>query len=123
MQQVNFRLDEDEKWALDLIAKYKGQSIAEYSRSIIAREIRQTRIEVAFQLVKEGKVGFKRAWKLSGLSYHEFITEWVQRNAQEAIAPEIEEKTLENALNLNLDLFRKIKKKNQSNIDIKESSQ
>jgi uncharacterized protein (DUF1778 family) len=107
MEQVNFRLDENEKWVLDLIAKYKGQSVAEYSRSIIAREIRQTRVDIAFQLVKEGKIGFKRSWNISGLSYHEFITEWAHRNAEELIAEETEEHGYKLALKLDPKLLLK----------------
>lgn len=105
MQQINFRIEEDEKMVLDLLAKHHGQSVAEYTRKTIEKEIAVVRIDLAFQLLHEGKIGFKRCWKISGLMYHEFINEWTKRNGAEVIPEEIEEKGVKLAISLDPKLF------------------
>ncbi len=107
MNQVNFRLKEDEKNLLKIIAGLQGIPISQLAKQIVLKEIEPKRIDIAFRLLKEGKCGRKRAWKLSGLSYHEFMNEWSLRNAEELIPDEIYEKSLEVALSLDLESFKK----------------
>ena len=107
MNQVNFRLKEDEKNLLKIIAGLQGIPISQLAKQIVLKEIEPKRVDIAFRMLKEGRSGRKRAWQLSGLSYHEFMNEWSLKNAEEFIPDEVYEKSLEGALSLDLELFRK----------------
>ena len=58
-------------------------------------------------MLKEGRCGRKRAWQLSGLSYHEFMIEWSNRDAVEVIPDEVYDRSLADALSLDLEIFKK----------------
>jgi hypothetical protein len=45
----------------------------------------QSKIDLAFQLLKEGKISRKKAWFISGLDYNEFMLEWTKLGAEETI--------------------------------------
>ena len=109
MQQINIRISDDEKLVLDFIAKSQGISVSEIAKRAILNEISPKRVELAFKLLKDGKLGFKKGWILSGLTYHEFLNEWSKREITEEISEESIEKGNELALILNIE---EIKKKN-----------
>ncbi len=85
MAQVNFRIDHSLKLIIDEIAKEKGTSVAQIAKSALLNEIEPIRIDIAFRLVKEGKIGRKKAWQISGLDYPGFLKEWSKRKAHENI--------------------------------------
>jgi hypothetical protein len=95
MEQINFRIKADEKKILQFIAEERSISIAELARSAVLKEIGPIRIDLAFQLLTDRKIGRKKAWILSGLSYHEFLIEWTKRGAEEFVPQEILEKESE----------------------------
>lgn len=107
MQQINIRIENEEKMVLQLLAQSEGISIGELAKRVLLKEIANVRINFAFQLLHEGKISFKRCWNLSGLSYHEFLNEWSRRGAEEMISEEAYDKGLQLALNLDLNAFRK----------------
>ena len=107
MEQINFRLLKDEKEILTTIARSRGISVAEFAKKAVLKEITPSRSDLAFRLLKEGKIGFKRAWKISGLTYHEFLIEWSNRGAEEKISQKSEEKGLKYALSFDLEPFFK----------------
>ncbi|MHA1132116.1 MAG: plasmid mobilization protein [Candidatus Helarchaeota archaeon] len=109
MEQINFRVSKDEKQVLKILAELKGVSVAEFVRQIVLKEINPIRIDLAFRLLAEGKISRKRAWLISGLTYHEFMLEWEKRRANELIPNIIREKELENALTIDLKRFLKDK--------------
>jgi len=102
MEQINFRLLKDEKEILSTIARSRGVSVAEFAKNAVLKEITPLRVDLAFKLLEEGKIGFKRAWKISGLTYHEFLIEWSNRGAEEKISQIAEEKGLKAALSFDL---------------------
>jgi uncharacterized protein (DUF1778 family) len=102
MEQINFRLQADEKRVLQAIADMKGISVPELVKQTVLKEIEPIRVSLAFQLLQEGKIGRKRALILSGLSYHEFMVEWSKRGAEEVIPDEAIEKEIEDAKKLDL---------------------
>ena len=110
MEQINFRLLSDEKEILSTLARDRGISVAEFAKRAVLREITDLRVDLAFNLVEEGKIGFKRAWKISGLTYHEFLIEWSNRGAEEKISKVAEDKGLSDALSFDLDPYFKDKK-------------
>jgi len=64
-------------------------------------------VELAFRLLKDGKLGFKKGWILSGLTYHEFLNEWNKREITEEISEESIEKGNKLALYLNIEDIKK----------------
>ncbi len=73
----------------------KGISVPELVKQVVLKEIGPLRVDLSFQLLKAGKIGRKRTWILSGLSYHEFLVEWSKRGAEEVIPEETAVKELE----------------------------
>lgn len=100
MSQINFRVNQEDIEIAKVIAKTSGVSLAEYARTTFLKEIGSKRIEIAFQLLAEGKCGFKRSWTISGLEYREFLSEWAKRGAVEILP----EKMLENNYNRAMEL-------------------
>ena len=95
MEQINFRVQADEKRVLQAIADVKGISVPELVKQTVLKEITPIRVALAFQLLREGKIGRKRAWVMSGLSYHEFMVEWAKVGAVEVLPDEALEKEIE----------------------------
>ena len=102
MEYINFRLSKIEKEILTEIANSRGISAEEFIKNSIFKEMAPFRVNLAFNLLKEGKIGFKRTWKISGLTYHEFLIEWSKCGAEEKISQIEEEKNLKTALSLDL---------------------
>lgn len=107
MTQINFRIDEEIKEIIDLIAQNRGISAAELAKQATLKEISKIRVDLSFQLLKAGKIGRKRTWKLSGLSTLEFLNEWTKRGAEEVISDEARESTIELIKSLDLTKFKR----------------
>jgi uncharacterized protein (DUF1778 family) len=107
MAQVNFRVNDDEKAVLDALAKHRGVSVAELAKQAVLKDILKSRIDLAFELLKTGKAGKKRAWFISGLEYHEFMIEWTKRGAEEVIPDEAIQKGFDLARSIDLSRFLK----------------
>ena len=107
MEQINFRVSEDEKQLLKVLAENRGISVTEFVKQVVLKEIGSIRIDLAFRLLIEGKITRKRAWLLSGLTYHEFMMEWEKRNAEEIIPEAIRAKELETGLTIDIKRFLK----------------
>jgi uncharacterized protein (DUF1778 family) len=95
MEQINFRLKEEEKQVIQAIAEQRGISITEFAKQTVLKEIQPIRIDLAFNLLQQGKIGRKKAWIISGLNFHEFMVEWTKRNAEEFIPDEAFDKEME----------------------------
>ena len=95
MEQINFRLNPDEKKLLQIMAEDQSVTIAEIARQAVLKEIQPKRVNLAFSLLAKGKIGRKKAWILSGLTYHEFLIEWTTRKAEEILPDEITDAELE----------------------------
>jgi uncharacterized protein (DUF1778 family) len=102
MSQVNFRLSEEDMMIIKELADEAGLSVAEYSKRIVKENIAPIRLELAFKLLKEGKIHKKKAWMLSGLNYSEFMIEWTKRDAEDIVPDNAEEKGLQFVLSLEL---------------------
>ncbi len=107
MSQINFRIDHEIKDIIDIISKNLGISAAELAKQATLKEISIIRVNLAFNLLKDGKIGRKRAWTISGLSTLEFMNEWTKRGAEELISNETRESTLDLIKNLNLSSFKR----------------
>ena len=82
MAQINFRVDNSIKLIMDILARNEGKSIAQIAKEYILKNIEPVRVDLAFNLLKEGKIGRKKAWKISGLEYSLFVKEWRDRGAE-----------------------------------------
>ncbi len=107
MTQINFRVNKDEKLVLQALAELKGVSVAEFAKQVVLKDIGAVRVDLAFKLLNERKISRKRAWILSGLTYHEFMLEWAERHAEEIIPDAIMDKVLETALTIDFKQFLK----------------
>ena len=101
MEQINFRVNHEEKEIFKKIADIKGMTITELVKRGALHYIRSERVNLAFELLKEGKIGRKKTWVLSGLSAKEFLDEWQKRDAEVIVPDGIMEKMKENAKYLN----------------------
>jgi len=97
MSQVNFRIDSDEMAIVKKIAEEKGISVAELAKRALEEKLKVDRINLAFQMLSKEKVGFKGAWKISGLDYNEFLSEWVKRGAYESFPVDLITKNIDDA--------------------------
>ena len=109
MTQINIRITEEEKRLISEIAGAKGLSNSEFIKRAVMNEIRPIRMDIIFDLVKKGKIGRKKAWTLSGLSYREFLLEWADRKAEEIIPEALMDENLEEALQFDPKPFLKNK--------------
>lgn len=107
MAQINFRIDAEIKEIIDFISKNLGISAAELAKQATLKEISHIRVNLAFELLKAGKIGRKRAWTLSGLSSMEFLNEWTKRGAEEILNEETRESTQNLIQTLDLSKFRR----------------
>lgn len=89
MSQINFRVSDIEKQIIAAFAEAKGISIAEAAKKALLNEILPIREEIALDLFKNGKIGRKNAWLISGLSYRDFLLECSKRKITENIPDEI----------------------------------
>ncbi len=105
MEQINIRVQEEEKRLLQALAAMKGVSVPEFVKQAVLKEIAPVRVDIAFQLLKEGKIGRKRAWMLSGLPYPEFMVEWSKRGAEEVVPEEAIEREILDAGKLDMTKF------------------
>ncbi|MHA1775966.1 MAG: hypothetical protein DRO88_00970 [Promethearchaeia archaeon] len=94
MYQINFRVKEEEKAILEKIAKIEKISLAELSKRLILKELNELRIKIAFDLMGKGKIGKKIAWKMSGLSYYEFLKKINDLKITEKVSEEVMEKEI-----------------------------
>ncbi|QEE14803.1 hypothetical protein DSAG12_00620 [Promethearchaeum syntrophicum] len=102
MSQINFRINNEDMKVAKMISESTGISLAEIARRAFLKKLRPERVEIAFNLLKEGKCGFKKAWKISGLGYNEFLSEWIKKDAKEVIPEEMIEAHLKWALDYDI---------------------
>ena len=102
MEQINFRIFKDEKEVIATLAKKNGVSVAEFVKQAVMREITDVRVDLAFDLLDQGKISRKRAWVLSGLSGFEFRSEWSKRGAEEKIPDSVIKKQFDTIHDLDI---------------------
>ena len=105
MEQINFRLNAEDKRILQQISKFKGISVAEYIKRIVLDDLSDIKVDAAFDLLKQGKIGRKRAYFLSGLTYNEFTLELHNRGIQEHTSEAAFERGIQIAKDLDLTPF------------------
>ncbi|MHA1520770.1 MAG: hypothetical protein ACTSRK_11360 [Promethearchaeota archaeon] len=99
MSQINFRIDPGDMVVIKKLAEEKGISVAELAKRALKEKLKIERLNLAFQMLFDEKVGFKGAWKISGLEYKEFLSEWVKHDAHEKIPLDLIKKNISDAKN------------------------
>ncbi|MHA1728027.1 MAG: hypothetical protein ACTSWY_04780 [Promethearchaeota archaeon] len=106
MKQINFRLTEDEYEIVDNISKILDKSIPSLLKEIGMKEIEKICPKLALNLYRNNKIGLKKAWKLSRLTFFEFIQLLIENNIEPNIPDELDEKMVDLAQNLKIsDIF------------------
>ncbi len=100
MKQINFRLTEEEYEIIKEIASVMEKSIPNLLKELSLKELTSVRRKIALDLYAQKKVGFKRAWKLSGISFYEFQQAIISAHIEPNILEELEEKMIAGALSL-----------------------
>ncbi len=72
MKQINFRVSEDEYKYFENVAKLLGKTVPELVKELGMKGLREASVALALDLYKNDKIGLKQAWKMTGLSFHEF---------------------------------------------------
>ena len=107
MRQINFRLSDEEYDILDLLSHHLNESIPNLSKRILLENLADIRIKIALKAYQKNKIGLKKAWKLSGLSFFEFNKLIVENNIEPPIPEELDDKLIEIALDIKQeDLFK-----------------
>ncbi len=82
------------------------KSIPNLLKELSLKELNAMRQKFALDLYAQKKMGFKRAWKLSGLSFSEFLQAIIAAHIEPNISEELEDKMIAGALALRKeDLF------------------
>jgi len=98
MKQINLRLTEEEFLVVEQISKILNQSVPSLLKELSLKELTHIRKKIALDLYTQKKVGFKRAWKISGLSFYEFQ----QAVISAGIEPNVPEEMVDEMINLAL---------------------
>ncbi|HMF33978.1 MAG TPA: hypothetical protein VKK79_21315, partial [Candidatus Lokiarchaeia archaeon] len=118
LKQINFRLTEEEYEVIQQIAAILEKSIPTLLKELSLKELTDVRKKIALNLYEQKKIGLKRAWKLSGLSFYEFQQAIIAANIEPNIPEELVDKMIAGALSLRKeDLFPKGISKEESSSD------
>jgi uncharacterized protein (DUF1778 family) len=97
MKQINFRLSDREYDRLELAASLLDKSIPSIIKEFTLKEIDAAIVEATLELYKKNKVGLKRAWILSGLSFHEFLDLLSERGIEPSIPDSLDDAMIADA--------------------------
>ena len=100
MKQVNFRLADEEYELLMLLAEQLNDSVPNLSKKILLENISDVRKKVALKAYEQKKIGLKKAWKLSGLTFYEFNELLVANDVEPNIPDDVDDKLINLALNI-----------------------
>lgn len=100
MKQINFRVDEELYEILKLLASQLDESIPNLSKKIILDNLSDIRKKIALKGYEEKKIGLKKAWKISGLSFLEFNNLLIESNIEPQISDNLDDKLIDIALNI-----------------------
>ena len=80
MEVLSVRVPREIRKWLEELAKLEGKDKAEIAREILAKGVRERRLEAALSLYRQGKATLWKAAELAGLSLWEIIDEGKTRN-------------------------------------------
>lgn len=106
MKEVSFQISEDEYEIIESIAGILNKSVSSLLKEISLQKIGNIAPEIALKLYSEKKIGLKKAWKISRMSFFEFSDLIVKNNIEPPISDELDDKLIDNMLSTDLkDIF------------------
>ena len=103
MNQINIRLSKEEYAIVKLIADLSNLSIPALIKDLTRTEIKKKGKKLALELYKQNTIGFKNAWKISQLSFHEFTQFLVDNNVEPHISEDLDKKMIKMVDQLHFD--------------------
>ncbi len=85
---------------IDSLSTQLNETIPNISKKIILENLGEIRKKIALQGYKENKIGLKKAWKISGLTFFEFNNLLVQNNIEPPIPEELDDKLIDISLKI-----------------------
>lgn len=102
MNQINFRINDEGYIIIKEMAEHAKISIAELSKQLVLESLKEKQLKLAIELFKKGKIGLKRAWKLSGLTPFEFRRYLIKNDIEPFYDEKLAEISLESALSVEM---------------------
>ncbi len=75
MVNVSIDISEDEWNLITMLAQNEKKKPEDILSELIKEYLKEERVKIAIKLLKEDKIKFRNAWKLSGLSLTKFMEE------------------------------------------------
>ncbi|MFV2014076.1 MAG: hypothetical protein ACC656_01485 [Candidatus Heimdallarchaeota archaeon] len=107
MAQINLKLTNDEYDLLQYYAEKSNIPTSTALKSIIKEYFDQWKIDYLLKEYCSGRLGFKKAWKMSGLQFNEWLLTLEKSDLELELPEIIEKKSEEIAKGLSLGNFRK----------------
>lgn len=106
MKQINFRVSDDEYELVAMVAKILGKPVPAMMKDLGFKALRDASIDLAVNLYKDGSIGLKRAWMMTGLEFHEFTGLLVDRGIDPPDSVELVDRAIASARNTRIeDMF------------------
>lgn len=90
MPQINLKISPEEHSVLSLYAEQHNIPLATAFRTIVTNSFEEWRTEYLISQYCSGHLGFKKAWKLSGLSFNEWLVRLEQSECELEMPESIE---------------------------------
>jgi len=91
MKQINLYVDEKSFKSLKYFAKEIDIPTSTLAKQIAIPEIKNFLIGKSIEDYKSGKIGFKKAWKLSRIGFFEFVNELVKRDIEPPLSEKVQD--------------------------------
>lgn len=91
MKQINLYIDDKIFKALRYFAREIDIPTSTLAKQIAIPKIRNFLVEKSIEDYKTGKIGLKKAWKLSRIGFFEFVNELVKRDIEPPLSEKIQD--------------------------------
>jgi len=91
MKQINLYVDEKSFKALKYFAKEVDMPTSTLAKQITIPEIKKFLVDKSIEEYKSGRIGFKRAWKLSRISFFEFVNELIKQDIEPPLSEKVQD--------------------------------
>ena len=97
MKQINFRVSDDEYELAATVAKILGKPVSAVMKDLGFKALRDASIDLVLDLYKNGTIGLKRAWVMTGLAFHEFTRHVMERGIDPPDTADLVERAIASA--------------------------
>lgn len=93
MNQISLRMAEEDIKILQMVSDEMNTPIASLYRQATLRTFKEWKLDQLFRLYSIGRLGLKKAWKLSRMTWPEFLLELERRQIEPPISELVDEYT------------------------------